>query len=382
MTQDRRLEKKWFRSTVFHWMLSVFTILTVAFAAVLIGLYTVFAGPSQSMSDSVIDTMMGTSALKFIPYLFLPEEKVNESLDRTDPRAVEAVTNTDMYSFSAQKEEVPQQPGEDPSAEQFSAGGSGMTVAKDEEKKEDKQEAVPDFTGDDGYEDEFGVGKGIRIIRIVGGTYKGYIAIVDDPSRVSVGTCGAFGGKGKRIEDIAKSYDAILAVNGGAFEDGGGNGSGGIPLGLVVSQGTWYRDASSSMCSVGFDKEDRLIVGNLTAQQARAVDYRDALSFGPALIVNGDPAVNMSANSGLQPRTAIGQRADGAVLLLVLDGRQLDSLGASYADMVDILLKYGAINACNLDGGSSSVMVVNGKQINDGIALTGSRRLPTAVIVK
>ncbi len=257
-----------------------------------------------------------------------------------------------------------------------------MAVAKDEEKKEDKQEAVPDFTGADGYEDEFGVGKGIRIIRIVGGPYKGYIAIIDDPSRVSVGICGGFGGKGKRIEDIAKSYDAILAVNGGAFEDGGGNGSGGIPLGLVVSQGTWYRDASSSMCSVGFDKEDRLIVGNLTAQQARAVDYRDALSFGPALIVNGDPAVNMSANSGLQPRTAIGQRADGAVLLLVLDGRQLDSLGASYADMVDILLKYGAINACNLDGGSSSVMVVNGKQINDGIALTGSRRLPTAVIVK
>ncbi|MGN0977978.1 MAG: phosphodiester glycosidase family protein, partial [Faecousia sp.] len=73
---------------------------------------------------------------------------------------------------------------------------------------------------------------------------------------------------------------------------------------------------------------------------------------------NGE--VNMEAynnNSGYNPRTAIGQREDGAVIFICIDGRQAGSLGGTYADIIDIMVEYKAVNACNMDGGSSSVMM-------------------------
>ena len=82
------------------------------------------------------------------------------------------------------------------------------------------------------------------------------------------------------------------------------------------------------------------------------------------------------------PRTAIGQRADGSILLLCIDGRQAHSLGASYKDLSDIFVEYGAVNASNLDGGSSSLMVYEDEIISVTASLYGSRKLATAVLVK
>ena len=124
-----------------------------------------------------------------------------------------------------------------------------------------------------------------------------------------------------------------------------------------------------------------LRVGDFTTEQAKELMLRDAVSFGPVLVMNGEPANITSTSSGLNPRTAIGQRADGAVLLLVLDGRQTDSLGATYQDEIDIMVKYGAVNALNLDGGTSSAMYLNGERVNGTAAITGTRSLPCAVLV-
>ena len=109
---------------------------------------------------------------------------------------------------------------------------------------------------------------------------------------------------------------------------------------------------------------------------------RDAITFGPRLIVNGEPANVKGQSSGLNPRTAIGQRADGAVLMLVIDGRQSSSLGATYSDLIKVMVEYGAVNAINLDGGSSSLMYYRGNYLNNGVVLTGSREMPTAFIVR
>ena len=83
----------------------------------------------------------------------------------------------------------------------------------------------------------------------------------------------------------------------------------------------------------------------------------------------------------MNPRTAIGQREDGALLLLVLDGRSVNTLGATMEDIVNIMLDYGAVNAGNLDGGSSSLMVYEGEIINNCASVTGPRRIPTGFIV-
>ena len=120
----------------------------------------------------------------------------------------------------------------------------------------------------------------------------------------------------------------------------------------------------------------------MTGQQAVDRGVRDALSFGPILIVNGEPSAVNGSGSGLNPRTAIGQCADGTIILLVIDGRSAASLGASYADLINIMLENGAVNAANLDGGSSSMMYYKGQIINNCSSLIGDRGIPTSVIVK
>ena len=132
----------------------------------------------------------------------------------------------------------------------------------------------------------------------------------------------------------------------------------------------------------GFDEKNRLVVGNLTGQQAKDMGLRDAVSFGPVLIVNGKRAEVEGTGGGVNPRSAIGQRADGAVLLLVIDGRQPHSIGATYKDVIDVMEEFEAVNACNMDGGSSSLMFYEGKLITTCASLYGSRQLPTAWLVK
>ena len=211
--------------------------------------------------------------------------------------------------------------------------------------------------------------------------------VVLDPSRVGVGVCreNFNSQEGLVLHEIAARYNAVGAINGGGFSDGGGLGNGGRPIGLVISDGKVLNKASVNSdhnIVMGFNQDNVLVVGKMSSEQALAKGLRDALAFGPALVVNGEAAKVSGSSSGLNPRTAIGQRADGAVLMLVIDGRQASSLGATFADLISVMVEYGAVNAANLDGGSSSMLWYNGDYLNKGVILTGSRKLPTAFIVR
>jgi exopolysaccharide biosynthesis protein len=61
---------------------------------------------------------------------------------------------------------------------------------------------------------------------------------------------------------------------------------------------------------------------------------------------------------------AIAQRKDGVMMFLSIDGENYIN-GATLKDTINILKKYGAYNAANLDGGTSSSMAVNGELINN-----------------
>jgi exopolysaccharide biosynthesis protein len=134
------------------------------------------------------------------------------------------------------------------------------------------------------------------------------------------------------------------------------------------------------------------VANSITSAEIKERDIQYGVCFGPVLIANGEPCnVNIS---GVNPRTAIGQRSDGAVLMLVIDGRQVISLGATFQDLIDIFLEYGAVNACNLDGGASSVMMYRdtygrygdeGKIVmvnNHAILQEIPRKMPTFFMVK
>ena len=124
------------------------------------------------------------------------------------------------------------------------------------------------------------------------------------------------------------------------------------------------------------------MVGHMSGQEALDKGMRDCVCFGPILIVNGEPLSITGDSGSLNPRTAIGQRADGAVILLCVDGRMPGSLGASYADLINIMVEYGAVNAANLDGGSSTHMYYKGEPVNVSSSLYGPRKMPTFFFVK
>jgi exopolysaccharide biosynthesis protein len=226
---------------------------------------------------------------------------------------------------------------------------------------------------------------GIRVEQIKGDTYKGYVMIIRDPSRVYTAASSDFqsGKPGLLIMEAYKREGAVAAINGGGFYDPGGTGSGDTPLGVVISKGQalWGDEGVVYESVVGFDRNDTLIVGSMTLQKARDMGIRDALSFGPTLVKNGEPAQIRREVGGLNPRSAIGQRADGAVILLCIEGRMSSSLGASVANLVGIMMELGAVNAANLDGGFSSGIVYEGEHLNTYPSLYGARRMPTFFMV-
>ena len=312
-----------------------------------------FKGPSQSLGDLLTVTMLETSALKFVPRLYYSKAEVDEIVARNSVDTGDRETDASLIVINGPTPE----PGSEASV-QVTPKPSNLIVSED----------------------------GIEIFDVEGSTYNGWMMVVQDPSRVVTGVCREnFNSKeGLELYEIAERYDAVAAINGGGFSDAGGVGNGGQPSGLVIAGGQVLNKSGSGDHDVvvGFNEDDVLIIGKMTSKQALDKGIRDALAFGPALVVNGEAAKVKGASSGLNPRTAIGQRADGAVLMLVIDGRQASSLGATYADLIKVMLEYGAINACNLDGGSSSLIYYKGEYLNRGVILTGSRKIPTGFVVR
>lgn len=267
-----------------------------------------------------------------------------------------------------------------PLARLFLSGATVDQIIKDASGKDDDLETDPDLVViDDDKKDK----NGITIEDIVGPTYNGKMMIVEDPSRVYVGTLAEYGtGKALTLEQIVERDGAIGGINGGGFEDGGGMGNGDTPVGLVISRGVWRNGGQGEIHKlIGIDNDNRLVIGTMSGYDVINRGIRDAIVWGPALIVNGEP-VDVGKGGGLNPRSAIGQRADGAMLLLVIDGRQPSSMGATYLDIIGIMQSYGAVNAANLDGGNSSSMVYKGEIITTPAGVYGERTIPTFILVE
>jgi len=224
----------------------------------------------------------------------------------------------------------------------------------------------------------------VQLINISNEKVKGYILLVKNPSMVRLATTNKIGVRGMKLLDMVKENNAIGGINAGGFGDEGGVGTGGIPMGLLMKNGeVLYGNENEKYSIIAFNEDSVLVLGSYTIQEAKELRIRDAVSFGPYLIVNGEPLIKGDSNGGwgLAPRTAIGQRMDGTVIMLVIDGRQISSIGATLRDVQDIMLEYGAYNAANLDGGSSTTMVYENRIVNSPSSKYGPRDLPSAFII-
>ena len=210
-----------------------------------------------------------------------------------------------------------------------------------------------------------------KMIEVSGKNYSGYLVAIYDPSKVTVVTSKNLGMKGQYLIDMAKENKALVAINGGGFIDENGLGTGAEVSGIVISDGKILNRNRYTRAGglIGFTKENKLYLGKVkSAEEAIQLGIRDAVEFGPYLIVNGEASkVVGNGGYGLHPRTVIGQRKDGVVLFLVIDGRRVGCMGADMDDLIEIMKRYGAYNAANLDGGNSSALIIKNKLINHPI---------------
>ena len=208
-----------------------------------------------------------------------------------------------------------------------------------------------------------------KVIDLKVGNSNGYLVAIYKPEKVRLISTKEFnvGGKGERITTMCERYGGSVCINGGGFQDSGYGSN--IPTGVVIQDGeiTWGADTADTARDniIGLTKDGKLkLMTNATANEALKANINDAMVFGPFLIVNGKPLEIVGDPWGYAPRVAIGQTKSGIILFLVVDGENYIN-GASLQDMVDILTRYGAYNAANLDGGQSSSLSINGKLYNN-----------------
>ena len=359
--QAKKAAKKKKRAKLFwcilrRTLLVFFTLILIAFAAFVLLCHTIFNGPSMNARNRLTMSMRESSGMKWFPQIFIGADTVAE---------IEKASNYELPDELSDYSQI-----------QINLG-SGLTGS------------------DDAWADAV---DGIRLENIKGDTYNAYVMLIRDPSRVYLATSSEKFSRsipGSRIHEQMEKEGAVAAINAGAFYDNGTSSKevGSTPEDLTIAGGkvVWKTGSAPEEGFAGFNQDNVLVVAKtMTADKAMELGIRDGCCFGPVLIMNGE--INEEAyntNSGLNPRTAIGQRADGTVIFLCIDGRQASSLGATYANIIDIMIEFGAVNACNLDGGSSTVMFQRDYETGEvnminsySLLQEEPRRMPTFYMVR
>ena len=384
--------------------------------AVLVGLYctAVFSNITfiKKWRDIYIETAMDTYTHKWLATLFIPASVIDEVIERKEAYITEQQNLQSVWEETEEPSPSPSpqdddesEASEEPISEEEQALLDFLELYDEIEPEgfDDYITENPDLIAD-GYDtlliNEAGLDdeptgiytqkgdelvvvdaeNGILIAVVKGEGYEGKLAIIKNPAQVRVGIASSLGSHGQLVGQIAKNNNAILAINASGFADPEWQGNGGQVIGLLVASGTTYNSSyNNGYKNIGFSYEDRLYIGISTSE----MEYRDAVEFMPAIIINGENVTDGSTGFGIQPRSVVGQAADGTVFLLTIDGRQVGySLGTTVGVCADILYKYGAVQAANLDGGSSTIMIYRDEIITKPSSTTNvGRYVPDAFIV-
>ncbi len=319
---------------------------------------------SEGAKELFATTILETGQMKFLAGMYLSNDEIQKLVNRNSVQAMSTEVDTSLIKTNSTSNKT--------------------TTTKESQ--------------DDGFDKN-----GIKIEEISGNTFFAKMLIIKDPSQVTVGTTYPWTEYGLELEKLVKKNNAIAGVNGGLYYSTGNKG--GKPLGIVVSKGQIQfnkPEGYKGLYLIGFDESNILRIISLEGKSASQTEkiikeekIRDAVAFQEEssdannhfvkLIVNGEERKVDGNGSGANPRTAIGQRADGTVLLLVTDGRGYSGhLGATASDLIRVMKKYGAVNAANLDGGSSSSMYYNDKYEMSSVTFyyaNSSWKLPTGFVI-
>ena len=320
------------------------TILGIIITGILIGLFLLY-GPITKFREWYITSAMTTMTHQYLATWFYSDETINDVLSKNTVVEVDGITDTNQINTDNESKEE--------------ADLSNLNEYERAVLEKDKNH--PEY----------------KLINIEGKGYSGYLAVIYDASKIHTLVSSNLGKTGQYVTTMAEKNKAVLAINGGGFEDENHNSAGGVPLGITISKGKILTKSSYSGPGglIGFDEDDKLVLGKVSVAQAQKMNIRDAVTCGPFLIINGQSSeVLGNGGWGTAPRTAIGQRQDGIVLMLVVDGRKVGMPGADMDDLIEVMERYGAYNAAALDGGTSTVMVENYKIINDPVNGSGAHK--------
>ena len=323
------------------WKKVVITLLTLGIIGVSTLAFLLY-GPYPNFREWLITSAMTTMSHQYLATWFYDDDTIQEVLNKNKVQETDEITDPTLTVI--------------------------VDEGKEKEYANEYERAV--LEKDPEHED-------YKIIEINEKKYSGYLAVIYDPSRVKTVVTKKLGTSGEYLKTMAKDNDALIAINGGGFIDPNYNSNGANPLGITFSGGKLITNNASGGSGglIGFTEENKLVLGKMTVAKAKELKVRDAVTFAPFLIVNGkSSSVLGNGGWGRAPRTAIGQRKDGIVLFLVVDGRTVSRPGADMNDLIEIMENYGAYNAANLDGGTSTAMIVNNEMINDPIDSTGAHR--------
>lgn len=236
---------------------------------------------------------------------------------------------------------------------------------------------------------------------ITGGNYKGKMLIIKDPKKVTLAYNKEALTVFKTTSELAKENNSLYAINAGIINYSSKDANTYVidaktddiispqnvskaPYGILIHDGKFlYNGLDSDNAKtyiVGLKNNGRLITGMYSFKEINSLEIKEAITtLIPPLITNGE--INDLGDYGLTPRTAIAQKADGSIIFLVIDGRSQDSIGISMIDLQKLLIEKGAVNACALDGGSSTTMVYDGAVVNHPCNEAGERPVASAFIV-
>lgn len=310
-------------------------------------------GPISYFRDLWITTSMTTMNHRYLANVLYSEDTIYEVLSENYLKEIEENTDANQINFNQIEE-----------TEQYESVYEEQILKKDE--------------GNDLY----------KVIPISGSGYKGHMIVIYDPSRIELEVTQYLGRRGELLSEMSKRLHFQVGINAGGFADAGGVGSGGIPTGTVIRDGQIvYQGPETGWGGglIGFTNDNVLMLTKDSPEVAIQNGMRDAVEFGPFLIVNGKRAIARGNGGwGVSSRTVIAQRQDGIVLLLAIDGRQPGySLGINMVELTNLLIRYKAYNAANLDGGASTDLVINQQIINRPCAnsLNGERWIPNAWVI-
>ena len=337
------------------WKKIIITIFFIGYIGCSSTLMFLFYGPYNEFRDWYVTSAMTTLSHQFLAKWIYDDETIERIRYENDVIEVAEDTNPDLVVIN----------------------GGDVTISV--YANEYEEQVLKKDKGNDLY----------KIIDIKEKNFKGKMAVIYDPSKVHIAVSNGIGSDvntatGQMIYTMEKQSGSVISMNASGFYDPGYNSKGGVPRGCVISNGKKIINNAGYKFSVGgligFNKDNKLVLSRtMTCDQAINSGIRDAIQYGPFLIVNGKSSyVKGNGGWGTAPRSAIAQRKDGIVLFLVIDGRQKESLGADMGDLSSVLLKYGAYNAANLDGGTSSAMSVNGSIITHPI--NGSFQPKTRIV--